>query len=90
MNVPECVEFSGMILAELTASALTITTIFLLSHANGRNNWQGFGCITGLTGQGFWLYIIFAQGLYGLLLADAVIFCIYVNRIRSLWRGMAG
>jgi hypothetical protein len=78
-----------MILIELTASVLTITTIYLLAHAASWNKYQIYGCITGLTGQAFWLYIIFAQALYGLLLADGVIFCIYVTRINRLMRGKA-
>jgi len=76
-----------MIFIELTASVLTITTIYLLSRAAFWNKYQIYGCITGLTGQAFWLYIIFAQHLYGLLLADGVIFCIYVSRIKQLMRG---
>ena len=83
-------KWSRMILIELTASVLTITTIYLLANAAFWNRYQIYGCITGLTGQGFWLWIIFAQQLYGLLLADAVIFCIYVSRIRKLMRGSRG
>ncbi len=75
-----------MIFIELTASVLTITTIYLLAHAAGYNRYQIYGCFTGLTGQAFWLWIIFAQHLYGLLLADAVIFFIYVTRINRLLR----
>jgi hypothetical protein len=79
-----------MIFIELTASVLTIATIYLLANSAFWNKYQIYGCITGLTGQAFWLYIIFAQALYGLLLADAVIFFIYVNRINKLMRGHHG
>ena len=79
-----------MIFIELTASILTITTIYLLANSAFWNKYQIYGCITGLTGQVFWLYIIFAQHLYGLLLADAVIFFIYVSRINKLMRGHHG
>ena len=81
-----------MIFIELTASVLTIATIYLLAHSAFWNKYQIYGCITGLTGQAFWLYIIFASDppLYGLLLADAVIFFIYVNRINKLMRGHHG
>ena len=79
-----------MIFIELTASMLTIATIYLLAHSAFWNKYQIYGCITGLTGQAFWLYIIFAQALYGLLLADAVIFFIYVSRINKLMRGHQG
>ena len=78
----------NMIFIELTASLLTITTIYLLAHAAKDNAYQIAGCFTGLTGQAFWLWIIFAQSLYGLLLADAVIFFIYVTRINKLMRGI--
>ena len=79
-----------MILIELTASVLTILTIYLLAHADHRDNqFQVYGCFTGLTGQAFWLYIIFASDppLYGLLLADSVIFVLYIIRINKLMRG---
>ena len=76
-----------MIFIELTASMLTIATIYLLAHSAFWNKYQIYGCITGLTGQAFWLYIIFAQALYGLLLADAVIFVIYITRINKLMKG---
>ena len=76
-----------MIFIELTASMLPIATIYLLAHSAFWNKYQIYGCITGLTGQAFWLYIIFAQALYGLLLADAVIFFIYISRINKLMRG---
>ncbi len=77
-----------MILIELTASVLTIMTIYLLAHADHRDNqFQVYGCFTGLTGQAFWLYIIFAQELYGLLLADSVVFILYLIRINKLMRG---
>ena len=72
-----------MIFIELTASMLTIATIYLLAHSAFWNKYQIYGCITGLTGQAFWLYIIFVQHLYGLLLADAVIFVLYVTRINK-------
>ncbi len=76
-----------MILIELTASVLTIMTIYLLAHADRDNQFQVYGCFTGLTGQAFWLYIIFAQELYGLLLADSVVFILYLIRINKLMRG---
>ena len=76
-----------MILIELTASVLTILTIYLLAHANRGNQFQVYGCFTGLTGQAFWLYIILVQELYGLLLADGVIFFVYVTRINKLLKG---
>ena len=79
-----------MIFIELTASVLTIATIYLLANSAFWNKYQIYGCITGLTGQAFWLYIIFAQALYGLLLADAVIFVLYVSRIKQLMRGNHG
>jgi hypothetical protein len=75
-----------MIYIELMASLLTITTIYLLSHATWWNKYQIYGCVTGLAGQAFWLFIIFTQSLYGLLLADAVIFVLYVSRINALLR----
>jgi len=76
-----------MIFVELAASVLTIITIYLLAHATNDNQYQVYGCFTGLTGQAFWLYIIFTQELYGLLLADGVIFFVYVTRINKLLRG---
>jgi hypothetical protein len=76
-----------MILIELTASVLTIMTIYLLAHADRDNLFQVYGCFTGLTGQAVWLYIIFAQELYGLLLADSVVFILYLIRINKLMRG---
>jgi len=76
-----------MIFIELTASVLTIITIYLLSHATWWNRYQIYGCFTGLASQAFWLYIIFVQHLYGLLLADMVIFVLYVSRINKLMRG---
>ena len=79
-----------MIFIELTASVLTIATIYLLANSAFWNKYQIYGCITGLTGQVFWLYIIFTQALYGLLLADIVIFVLYICRIKQLMRGNHG